>query len=115
MRVLTLGGVVTGLMTMSLTACGGVAGSAVGPGPSGPTGVTPGAQAVVLTEVDAGRLISIHKGDRVELQLQDSFPVPGSSTRWEASSTDTTVLRLVRSQHQAPTSIAHGHAARHRH
>jgi predicted secreted protein len=64
----------------------------------------------VLTEADAGRSIAVHKGDKVEIRLQDSFPVPGSSTRWDATSSDSRVLRLARSQHQQPTSIAHGKA-----
>jgi predicted secreted protein len=82
-----------------LAACGGGAGQPQAPA-AGHT--------VVLTEIDAGKSIAVHKGDQVEVRLQDSFPVPGSSTRWEATSSDSKVLRLVRSQHPQPTSIAHG-------
>jgi hypothetical protein len=47
---------------------------------------------VVLGQQDAGRAVQVHVGDTVRLTLEESFPVPGSSLVWVATSSDPSVL-----------------------
>ena len=55
----------------------------------------PDAQTVTLGEKDAGRTIQVRVGDSVQMQLVESFPVPGSSLVWDVASTDASVLARV--------------------
>ena len=52
------------------------------------------ASAQVLTDHDAGRTVTIHVGNEVTVNLQDSWGPPGVSLTWQASSTKGSVLRL---------------------
>jgi FtsP/CotA-like multicopper oxidase with cupredoxin domain len=47
---------------------------------------------VVLSQHDAGRTVQVHVGDTVRLTLEESFPVPGSSLVWVATSSDPSIL-----------------------
>lgn len=56
---------------------------------------SPAAQTVTLGEKDAGRTIQVRVGDSVQMQLVESFPVPGSSLVWDVTSTELSVLARV--------------------
>jgi predicted secreted protein len=51
---------------------------------------------LVLGEADAGRTVQAKVGDTVQVKLQESFPVPGSSLVWEVSSSAPSVLTAGR-------------------
>ncbi len=59
-------------------------GSATSPAGAGST--------VGVSQKDAGRVVQVHVGDTVRLTLDESFPVPGSSLVWVATSSDPSVL-----------------------
>lgn len=84
------------LLVLSLGACGAVAGA-------------PGAS-VTVHEQDAGHAYSIHVGDTLNVDLLDSFPVPGSSIVWNADTSDGTVLSRVSATRETPSGIAHRQA-----
>lgn len=47
---------------------------------------------LVLGEADAGKTVQARVGDTVQVKLQESFPVPGSSLVWDVSSLAPSVL-----------------------
>jgi predicted secreted protein len=47
---------------------------------------------LVLLETDAGKTVQARVGDTVQVKLQESFPVPGSSLVWDVSSSAPSVL-----------------------
>jgi hypothetical protein len=47
---------------------------------------------LVVGEGDAGKSLQARVGDTVRVQLQESFPVPGSSLVWDVSSNAPSVL-----------------------
>src|SRR5215831_19141870 len=70
-------------------------------------GAAPPASAVrhlVLVEHDAGRTITIHRGDTVELVLFEPRDPSGSSNRWTASSSAPSVLHLTSTDRHGPSS-----------
>jgi predicted secreted protein len=68
----------------------------------GSANVTPAAQTVTLGEKDAGTTVQVRSGDTVQVQLKDSFPVPGSSLVWDVSSSDPSVLTAVKTDRKPP-------------
>ena len=64
-----------------ITACGSSIGPAYGP------------NTVVIGADSAGKTLQVHVGDTVQVQLQESFPVPGSSLTWDVSSSAPSVLK----------------------
>ena len=60
--------------------------------------VAPVGQTVVLGEKDAGSTVQVHRGDSVQLRLVESFPVPGSSLVWDVTSTNPSVLSVVKTE-----------------
>jgi hypothetical protein len=62
-------------------ACGAVAPSA------------PASQRLVLHEADAGKTVTVHRGDTVEVVLSQPRPAPGVSLLWLATSSAPAVLR----------------------
>ncbi|MGH7764489.1 MAG: hypothetical protein ACREOM_08745 [Candidatus Dormibacteraceae bacterium] len=49
-------------------------------------------QTLVLGEADAGRTVQAHVGDTLQVRLQESFPVPGSSLVWDVSTSAPSVV-----------------------
>jgi hypothetical protein len=47
---------------------------------------------VVLGQQDSGRTVQVRVGDTVRLTLEESFPVPGSSLVWVATSSEPSIL-----------------------
>jgi len=70
------------LLAVALAACGGSIGPAHVP------------TTIVVNQDSAGKTISAHVGDTIEVQLQESFPVPGSSLTWDVSTSSPSVLKL---------------------
>jgi hypothetical protein len=70
-------------LLVAMFACGGAA-------------VVPAGSTVDLGEKDAGRTVQVRVGDTVRVQLVESFPVPGSSLVWDVTSTDPSVLSVVK-------------------
>jgi hypothetical protein len=70
------------LLAVALAACGGSVGPAHNP------------TTIAVTQDAAGKIVSAHVGDTVEVQLQESFPVPGSSLTWDVSTSAPSVLKL---------------------
>jgi hypothetical protein len=61
----------------------------------GPTGGAPAVRAtIVLNHDSAGKTVQAHVGDTIQVELQESFPVPGSSLVWDVSSSAPSVLKL---------------------
>lgn len=52
------------------------------------------AQTIVVHEDAAGTTVQARPGDTVEVQLVESFPVPGSSLTWDVSTSAPSVLKL---------------------
>jgi hypothetical protein len=50
-------------------------------------------QTIVINQDSAGKTISAHVGDTLEVRLQESFPVPGSSLTWDVSTSAPSVLK----------------------
>jgi hypothetical protein len=48
---------------------------------------------VVLHEADAGKTFTVHGGDKVQIVLTDTYPVPGSSLVWNVAGSPVTVLK----------------------
>lgn len=67
-----------------------------------PTNPSPSPSPVILTQADASRSISLVSGTHILLQLQDQFPVPGSSLVWVASSSSPAVLALLSQSSPSP-------------
>lgn len=72
------------LLALAIAACG-----SVGPAPTVHT-------TLVLNQDSAGKTVQAHVGDTIQVELQESFPVPGSSLVWDVSSSAPSVLRLSR-------------------
>jgi hypothetical protein len=47
---------------------------------------------LTLSDTNAGSSFTIATGSTIQVQLQDQFPVPGSSLVWSLSSSDSSVL-----------------------
>ena len=58
----------------------------------------PAHQTVALGEKDAGTTVQAHVGDTVQIGLVESFPVPGSSLVWDVTSTNPSVLSVVKTE-----------------
>jgi hypothetical protein len=85
---------------LTLGACGS-AGARVAP-----------ATTVVVGQGDAGRTIEVKVGETVRVSLQDDYPVPGSSTVWNAISSNEEVLAPGTASRSTPTPSGLGrHAA----
>jgi hypothetical protein len=66
----------------------------------------PGVPALVVQQADAGRAVSLHVGETIEVVLIDSKPVPGSSLTWDASSSNPSVLAPAGARHElAPDAV----------
>jgi hypothetical protein len=61
---------------------------ACGPAPA----ATP--STIVVDQSFADKTVQAHVGDTVRVQLQESFPVPGSSLTWAVSSSAPSVLKV---------------------
>ena len=83
MRVRTLLRAPAFVLVALVVACGSI-------GPA----ATP--QTIAVHEDSAGKTVTAHVGDTVEVQLQESFPVPGSSLTWDVSTSAPSVLKLDR-------------------
>lgn len=70
------------LLTVALVACGGSIGPAHNP------------TTIAVTQDSAGKTLTAHVGDTIDVQLQESFPVPGSSLTWDVSTSAPSVLKL---------------------
>ena len=70
-------------LLIAAVACGGAA-------------AAPASRTVDLAEKDAGTTVEVRAGDTLRVQLVESFPVPGSSLVWDVTSTDPTVLSLIK-------------------
>src|SRR5438046_5922473 len=86
------------LMAAALMACG-----AIGPGATPST--------IVLHEDAAGTTVHAHVGDTVKVELQESYPVPGSSLVWDVSSSAPSVLKPQRVTRDPAQRPAHGTVA----
>jgi hypothetical protein len=64
----------------------------------------PAARHLVLGEPDAGRVITVHRGDTVELVLFEPRDASGSSNRWTAASSAPSVVRLTSTDRHGPSS-----------
>jgi hypothetical protein len=80
-------------------ACG-----SIGPVPA--TNVT-----ITLGENSAGKTVNAHVGDTIRVQLQDSFPVPGSSLVWDVSTSAPSVLKLSKVTRERPVRPGQGQLA----
>jgi hypothetical protein len=93
-------------------ACGAVStptGADVSPSPT-PAVATPAVpRQLVLTQPDAGRPVTVHRGDTVEVSLEDSKPVPGSSLIWNVTSSDAGVLQPGAVHRSLPPGAVTGH------
>lgn len=78
-RTILRASAVAAVLAMAM-ACGAVA-------PPAPT-----SQRVVLHEGDAGRTVTVHRGDTVEIVLSEPRPAPGISLQWAAVSSAPAVL-----------------------
>ena len=72
-------------LALAILSCGGAA-------------VTPTAHPFTLGEKDAGTTIHARVGDSIRVQLVESFPVPGSSLVWDVTTSDPTVLAVVKTE-----------------
>lgn len=72
-------------LALAILSCGGAA-------------VTPAAHPFTLGEKDAGTTIHARVGDSIRVQLVESFPVPGSSLVWDVTTSDPTVLAVVKTE-----------------
>ena len=63
---------------------------------------------VVLHETDFGRTLRVTQGQTLNLELTDRRPFPGSSTVWEATSSDPRILELTAHQHSATAPARDG-------
>ncbi|HEY3587367.1 MAG TPA: hypothetical protein VGK85_09440 [Myxococcaceae bacterium] len=81
MRVTPLPRALLAILATALVACGSI-------GPA----YTP--STIVVKEDSAGQTVQAHVSDTVEVQLVESFPVPGSSLVWDVSSSAPGVLKL---------------------
>jgi len=72
------------LFAFALAACGAPVGPAHTP------------ETVVVNQDSAGKSVSAHVGDTIEVRLEESFPVPGSSLTWDVSTSAPSVLKLDR-------------------
>lgn len=60
---------------------------------------------LTLHRQDAGRRYTVHVGDTVRIDLLDTFGVPGSSTVWQADTSNPSVLSRLTTSRQMPPSI----------
>lgn len=49
---------------------------------------------IVVNQDTAGKTVAAHVGDTIEVRLEESFPVPGSSLTWDVSTSAPGVLKL---------------------
>lgn len=96
MSIKTRLGVLAGLSVVAMFACG----SATSPGAHG---------TVVIGEADAGKTVQARVGDTVQVKLQESFPVPGSSLVWDVSSSAPSVLAIGKVTRDPATRPLIGH------
>jgi hypothetical protein len=68
-------------------------------------------QTVVLGELDAGKTVHARVGDSVQLELTESFPVPGSSLVWDVSSSAPSVLAPGKVTRNPPVRPLRGEVA----
>ena len=88
------------LLAVVIVGCGS-AGVATGTG-----GGSGGPQHLVLTAKDFGRVITVTSGSTIEVRLTEEHPLPGSSSTWQATSTDAAVLKLAKeSRDPAPRPV----------
>lgn len=69
----------------------------------------PAAQ-LTLHEQDFGHTFPVRVGDTVNVDLLDTFPVPGSSVVWTGDTSDTTVLSRLSTTREKPAAIANTEA-----
>ena len=60
----------------------------------GSTGAAVSSQTIVLNQDSAGKTVSAHVGDTIQVKLEESFPLPGSSLIWDVSTSAPSVLKL---------------------
>ncbi len=82
MRPMTLLHAPALLLAAAIMACG-----SVGPAPAAHS-------TIVLNQDSAGTTVQAHVGDTVQVKLQESFPLPGSSLVWDVSTSAPSVLKL---------------------
>ncbi len=70
------------LLGVALAACGASVGPAHTP------------ETVVVNQDSAGKTVTAQVGDTIEVRLEESFPVPGSSLTWDVSTSAPSVLKL---------------------
>src|SRR5258708_25753006 len=58
-------------------------------------GSTPTSTAItiVLKQTDAGKTFNVHGGDKVRVELVDTYPVPGSSLVWTVTASPAGLLK----------------------
>jgi predicted secreted protein len=54
-----------------------------------------GSSSHVLTEQDANRTVTVHSGETITLDLEDSWGPPGVSLTWKATASNSSVLQLA--------------------
>ena len=63
------------------------------------------ASQLTLHQQDSGHHYAVHIGDTVKVDLLDTFGVPGSSTVWNADTSDASVLSRVSTSRAKPASF----------
>ena len=69
----------------------------------------PGAH-LTLHEQDSGHTFAVRVGDTVNVDLLDSFPVPGSSVVWTADTSNAVVLTRLSTTREKAAGIANSQA-----
>lgn len=64
----------------------------------GSAAAAPASRTIDLVEKDAGSTVQVRVGDTVRVQLVESFPVPGSSLVWDVTSSDPSVLSVIKAE-----------------
>jgi uncharacterized lipoprotein len=60
----------------------------------GSAGTAQPAQTIVVHEDTAGHTVHAHVNDVINVELTESFPIPGSSLTWDATTSAPSVLKL---------------------
>lgn len=100
------------LTVLALGACGpattGVVGGAPSPGTATPSPLSP--TTIHLVAADSGRTVEARVGDIVEVTLVNVFGVPGSSTTWDAATTDGAIMTRTASHANPSGGLVGRHA-----
>ncbi len=66
---------------------------------------------LIVGEADAGKTVQARVGDTVRVQLQEDFPVPGSSLVWDVSSSAPSVVNAGKVTRDPAVRPGVGHVA----